>query len=501
MAPKNRQLPLWDELGRAVADEIPDFPYSGASDAISAYAHEFSRARLVEIMSQLLFVGKAQPGVAHRAFCSIPFDLVCTTNLEFLLEDGYRAVDRYCRPVIDEDQLSVAPRDSAVTLLKLHGDLHHPQRLVVTEEDYDRFLTAHPLLATYLANLLITRTAVLIGYSADDPDFRQLWQLVGDRLGKLRRMAYAIMVSPRTTDIARFARRGVKVLALPGSPARYGDVLGALFDEIRTYQAEKVVSASQVTEEHPLAELVLPKESVNRLCFLSVPQAGLPFYKDRVFELVRRHGFVPVTADDVLAPGDAVAPKVEALIGRSELVIADASQPWTRYELAQARRRLGPHRVLAVLQKDLPIPADLADVRFLRRPTLPVEEPEPLLAEIDRWLTERAEAAKPKLAEEPDRLLRLREYRAAVVAAVTLLESSLRERLEPAVIERGASTSVGRLVETARQSQIITPEEAGQLEAWRRLRNLVVHSPHRVTGKTAREAVTGILQIVRRLVT
>ena len=70
-------------------------------------------------------------------------------------------------------------------LLKLHEDVHHPARLVLTEEDYDAFLDKYPLLATYLANPLITRTAVLVGgYSLDDPDFRQVWQVVGERLGK-----------------------------------------------------------------------------------------------------------------------------------------------------------------------------------------------------------------------------------------------------------------------------------------------------------------------------
>ena len=42
-------------------------------------------------------------------------------------------------------------------------DLNHPGRLVAAETDYDRFLHSFPLLATYLANLLITRMAVLVG--------------------------------------------------------------------------------------------------------------------------------------------------------------------------------------------------------------------------------------------------------------------------------------------------------------------------------------------------
>jgi hypothetical protein len=499
VVPRGAHLPLWDELGRAIADEIPDFPYTGAIDAISAYEHEFSRARLVEALSSHLLLGQAQPGEAHRAFCAIPFDIVCTTNLEFLLEEGYRATGRYCRPVIDEDNLSVTTRDAAVTLLKLHGDLHHPQRLVVTEEDYDRFLNAHPLLATYLANLLIIRTAVLIGYSAEDPDFRQIWQLIGDRLGRLRRPAYAIMVAPRPTEIARFDRRGVKVVALPGTAVRYGEILADLFRELRIYQEEKLVQASQVTEEAPMAELRLPKEAANRLCFLAVPVAGLPFYKDRVFEIVRQRGFVPVTADDVLAPGDSIAAKMEALIERARLVIVDASRPSTRYELSVAYRSLGAERVLVILQEDLVPPPEIPDAAIIRRPTMPVRDPDVFLKKVDAWLSKMAKMLAPRFADEPDRLLQSREYRAAVISAFTLLEATLRDRLLSGDASERHPTGLGSFIEPAQRSGIVTSAEARQMREWLRVRNMAVHSQQGVPAKDAREIVTGILRLVMRI--
>ena len=173
VTPAGIVMPIWDDLGKALAAEMPDYSYSAALDAISAYAHEYSRTKLVERLSELLLIDRAHPGKAHRAFCSIPFDVVCTTNFDFLLERQYDTSKRYCRPIIDEDQLAIGIRETSLTLLKLHGDLHHPHRLVVTEEDYDRFLETYPLLSTYLANLLISRTALLIGYSLDDPDFSQ----------------------------------------------------------------------------------------------------------------------------------------------------------------------------------------------------------------------------------------------------------------------------------------------------------------------------------------
>ena len=209
-------IPLWSELGQLLASDISDYSFVGALDAVSAFEHEFGRPKLIERLADALLIDHARPGGVHRSFCSIPFDLVCTTNFDFLIERQYDSTPRRCTPLIDEDQLSVVLRDSGVALLKLHGDLHHPDRLVATEEDYDTFLERYPLLATYLANLLITRTAVLVGYSLDDPDCRQVWQVVGKRLGRSRRLAYALMVSAKPPDVAGFERRGVKVISLPG---------------------------------------------------------------------------------------------------------------------------------------------------------------------------------------------------------------------------------------------------------------------------------------------
>src|SRR5262249_31421665 len=148
---------------------IPDFRYSTALEAVSAYAQTFSRAKLIEQLSDLLFVNSTRPGEAHRAFCALPFDIVCTTNFDFLLEKGFGESLKYCQVVTDEESLSLIPPEKAVRLLKFHGDLHHPSQLITTEDDYDTFITNHPLISTYISNLLISKTALFIGYSLDDP--------------------------------------------------------------------------------------------------------------------------------------------------------------------------------------------------------------------------------------------------------------------------------------------------------------------------------------------
>jgi hypothetical protein len=71
---------------------------------------------------------------------------VCTTNFDFLLERQYDLTPWYVYPVVDEEQLSISNGNAGTLLLKLHGDLRHLSRLVVTESDYDGFLSPFPLM-------------------------------------------------------------------------------------------------------------------------------------------------------------------------------------------------------------------------------------------------------------------------------------------------------------------------------------------------------------------
>jgi hypothetical protein len=159
-------------------------------------------------------------------------------------------------------------------------------------------------------------------------------------LGRARRMAYALAVNARSADIARFERRGVKVINLPGGREKYGQVLAGAFQELREYMRDNVISVSKVTEEQPLRELLLPRDSTTRLCFFSLALDLLPFYRERIFPVVEEAGFVPVTADDVVTPGDNVSAKLDALILRASVMVVELTSSWTTAEYRMAIARL-----------------------------------------------------------------------------------------------------------------------------------------------------------------
>ena len=495
--PDGKQMPLWADLGSDLAGELGDYSPTGALDAISAFEHEFGRPKLIERLSEALLISESRPGNAHQAFCSVPFDLVCTTNFDFLLERQYESIPRNCTPLVDEEQLSINVRDSGVSLLKLHGDLRHPARLIATETDYDRFLDKYPMLATYLANLLITRTAVLVGYSLDDPDFRQVWQIIGERLGRSRRMAYAIAVGAKPTDVSRFDRRGVKIINLPLGKSKYGDVLADAFGELREYWQAAVIPSSQVKEEQSLRELSLPVDALTRLCFVAVPLSLHSFYRERVFPLVRQHGFVPVTADDVVTPGDTILPKVDALIGRSLLMIVDASSEFTLAEFRFGIRRLPAGRILLIGQQGTRLPSDLAGYLYIQRPDVNLEEPDAFLESVHEWLRAAAEELRPTLLAEPSRLLAAGENRAAVISAISLLESVLRRRVDMPAVSSPRAVTLRDLLHHAENQGLLRDMPIREVQDWLMIRNEVVHGLKNITKGKAERIVNGVQAIAQ----
>jgi hypothetical protein len=505
--PPGKKMPLWADLGKQLAEELTDYTSSSVLDSISAYEHEYGRTRLVERLFDMLLIKEAQPGTAHKEFCTIPFDIVCTTNFDFLLERQYDLTPRYVYPVVDEEQLSINSASAGTLLLKLHGDLRHPNRLIVSEVDYDGFLANYPLLATYLSNLLITKTAVFIGYSLDDPDFRQVWHIVLDRLGRSRRMAYALAVNARSSDITRFERRGVKVINLPGSRENYGDILAKAFQELREYLRDNVISVSKVTEEQPLRELLLPRESTTRLCFFALPLEVLPIYRERIFPMVEEAGFVPVTADDVVTPGDNINAKLDTLIDRASVMVVELTSSWTKAEYGIAIARLkgaaaepvkkNRFRLIVIVTETAQVPPSAHDLIVIIRPKKLTDNLELFAQELENHLRNLANDSGASRMAEPNRLFQAKEYRAAVIAALTLLETSLRNRLNKSPWDQvQRPLALRSLIDRAIEQQLIQPELRERLNSWMRTRNEVVHSPKPISKAQAREIVDGVMNTI-----
>ena len=508
--PAGKKMLHWEGVGRKIAGLLPEYRYTTALEALSTYEHEFSRATLVEFLMSSLHTSTIQPGTAHDEFCSIPFNRVVSTNWDFLLEAAYARMSKYCIPMVSEEQLAVSNSEVWVKLLKLHGDLNHPTRMVVTEEDYDGFLARYPLLATYLSSMLIDSTALFIGYSLDDPDFRQIWQIVKDRLGGLRRPAYSVQIGAAHHVVSRFERRGVKVINLPKSKQSYNDVLTVAFRELREYWADKLPLMSTSADSESQLDLALPALVQSRLAFFAVPTYAAAFYKRTVYPIAEKHGFSPVMAVDVLAPGDNIMAKVQALLEKSAVMVVDLDSPNAAFEagLALSDDRF-MHRLIVIADDRNSVPSELRMLPIIIREWSWVDDDELIETQAFNSFTDQlsAQFAKayseisPTLNDEPKRLLSKNEYRAAVLASFSLLEHELRAALDPVSWSRipppRGPLSI-RAMLTALSEQL-GPELSAKLSDHLVVRNGVAHTSEPVNVKLATDIVNDVGTAIAKL--
>lgn len=497
-----KTIPNWDEMGEEIARLIPNYTYSNPIDAISTYCYEFSRVKLIEELIKILNVDSVQPGLPHKAFCELPFDIVCTTNFDFLIEKAYEVKTKYCRPVINGDQLSIANSKKEVILVKFHGDLHHPESLVATEHDYDTFIEKNPILATYFGNLLITKTPLFIGYSLDDPDFRQIWKVIGERLGKMRRPAYVLTVGIDALRDKKYERRGVKVVNLPGKISNYGTVLETFFNDLRAYWPSSAIKESDIIDEDTLGELLLPKESANRLVYFSIPFTLLSFYKSYVFPIVESFGFVPVTPENVISSGDNIRAKLLALIDRSQILITDMSNRAAQTEIGMAlSRKPEPPIILLIKEENYELPSGIANMLFVSRPADLTSINNDFLSDFENLFKSQTKTLISQFDKEPQRLLDKKEYRAAIISVVALFETTIETELNDinSLMTFKRPPTLQQMIEVAHANGLLDKKDVRWIQFGMYFRNRFIHMDDSITPKKARQIVDNIMRVINTI--
>ncbi|MCQ4118380.1 SIR2 family NAD-dependent protein deacylase [Rhodococcus tibetensis] len=491
----------WAELGAALGSDIEGVDDSiGTLEAISAFEQAYGRVALIDRTSSLIRAHDAGPGPAHVAFARIGFSNVVTTNFDLLLERAYERIDKGCLPVVDETQLSTPNRYAGPRLIKFHGDINHPARMVITEDDYDRFLQVFPLLVTSVTAMLVERTGVLVGYSLDDPDTRQILALIKTRLGNMKRPLWSVQIDATPQVVNRYERRGVKVINSPGIRGRgAGEILEQFFDELAQYWRDRLPEKSVSLDDRVTADFRTPQEA-SRICYFAIPATLIGWYRDLLFPEVEAHGLVPVTARDVFSPPGTVSAKLDTLISRAAYVVAEVGDQSSEYEAALAIAKKPEGNVLLVAPEGHSwISPNLNRQKVLTRPVRFESNSETFVQNFREWLSSIAHRTVLKIGE-PERLLVHREYGAALISAVSLLEVVLSEKFaeDPQDSPRHA-TLRSMLKQAERQELFASATEHAIIMESVNQRNRTIHTQSNISPVDSRRFVKAIRQFVDRL--
>src|SRR5690606_12939157 len=117
---------------------------------------------------------------------------------------------------------------------------------------------------------------------------------------------------------------------------------------------------------------------------------------------------------------------------------------------------------------------------------------------LEQWFIEMLEPLKQTYLDEPERLLKKKEYRASVISAISLFENHLRDKLLDFTDSRSSrSKSMYSLLDLAQEFQIIPIDMTGQIKEWMHIRNSAVHSKQEVGFRDAKRIVNGIYNIMK----
>ncbi len=188
----DRHMPSWDGLLKTVAERfgeaIEDYHDEplGLFDAI--IADRGDRAQVEQCVRDAIDDTAFEPGPAHFAIRELPWDRICTTNYDTLLEQSFNTAPVTCEAEFDRLQ---QPPEHRPLLFKLHGSLANLHTL--SAQDYQLWPENHPRAYRFVEDLLLNRTILFAGYSLSDPHWKALVPLVYRMLGSRTKRLYALV--------------------------------------------------------------------------------------------------------------------------------------------------------------------------------------------------------------------------------------------------------------------------------------------------------------------
>jgi len=177
--------PSWPELLRRLASRISELDtkdfvgnlidakkYLDAAEIIKS---RIDPADFTDTMRAIFEAPRFEKSSIHESILRIDPKVVITTNFDRIY-DNYclegQAVAGYNVCKYHEDHLVSDLRSPIRSIVKAHGCVSVPDRMVLTRSDFFKAKARHPSFFQVLDALFLTHTILFIGYSMEDPDIQ-----------------------------------------------------------------------------------------------------------------------------------------------------------------------------------------------------------------------------------------------------------------------------------------------------------------------------------------
>lgn len=147
---------------------------------------------------------------------------IITTNYDTLLENSASVKTANYKVIYEDKDLLSNASDGYI--IKMHGDIDHPQTIVLKESDYIDYEQTHPLISTYIKSLLVNHTFLFVGYSLNDNNLNLIigWINYFCKQYGVSERPYSFLIQnavPSEFELSRLERNNIFVISLDTLPA------------------------------------------------------------------------------------------------------------------------------------------------------------------------------------------------------------------------------------------------------------------------------------------
>jgi hypothetical protein len=196
--------PSWEKLAKLTYEKLQQMSCVSDTNSYEKYLRNqqypelFSQAErdlgndhiaLINLIKQILKPSNKSNSFLYEIICKWPFACYLTTNFDNEIETHLTKLNEHYTIMRNRKEDFSYLRDGASHIIqKLHSDLNHPDEIILTSNDYQRFFTdsSGEYFRVKLRQLFDMFDTFIVGHSLSDPDINYVLQIAKDTGNPLR---------------------------------------------------------------------------------------------------------------------------------------------------------------------------------------------------------------------------------------------------------------------------------------------------------------------------
>lgn len=180
-----KSMSLWSNLRDKMLEELGDeknYKEAEVTELADIYKDKYGVVELEKMLKTEIPDDNYEPGSIHQSLLELPFSDIFTTNYDTLLERTVSHVyNRNYQIIADPRDItgSTSPR-----IVKLHGTFPSNRPFVFSKNDYDTYEEKSAPFVNMVRQSIMETTMILIGFSGDDPNFKNWIKWIEESLGE-----------------------------------------------------------------------------------------------------------------------------------------------------------------------------------------------------------------------------------------------------------------------------------------------------------------------------